>query len=295
MSTSGATQPGHYGFTVYSYPATGTFAADRAAVIGNDSGAAAQVGSDFAGVLTPAEARSYTTNPVLLDGIDYSRTLYRSQVITVPVVIYEQTAQAALLEWRRIVAAFGARHRRAALRATDPAASGQESRWLIELLFRDATPVPVQYDGQHWFTARIQFETIGSPFWTPEPIAANEITQNVTITAPGTIHQIFLTNPGDQGAWPEIDVAGLNVNATVTVVNSATLETVTIIDVGSGNTGIHFDRRQRPATDDARVAPQSIYFEIPPSATTRLDVFVTEAVAGNSSVSAAFLPRYSTL
>jgi hypothetical protein len=293
MSTSGAVATSTYGFTLYQYPVSGTFAADRAPIIGNTSSAAAQIGSEFAGIVTPPTPQNYTTNPTILDGVDYTRTVYRSTVVTVPVVIYETTATAALIEWRRIVGAFEARYQRAALAVTDPAASGQATRWLTELVYRGSTDVPVVHDTQQWFLARLQFETVGTPFWTPEP-GVGEVSITETITTSGAVEQFALTNPGDQGTWPTITVASLAADATVTLTLAETGETVTIVDVGTGNTGVDFDRRKRSASDDGRVSAASVFYRIPPGS-SRVDVVVTGAVTGSSTVTVSYLPQYSTV
>jgi len=291
---SGAVTAGRYGATLYSFPASGTLA-DRVAVLGNTSGVTSDFGADFDGLLQPSRPEHYSSRPVLIDGSDHSRTLYGPHTVTIPVIIFEDTPQAALLERRRILAAVEARYQRAALEVWDAAEAGQASRWLTEMVYVDASDLgTVIHDKQTWFDFRIQFETIGDPFWTPEPVAGNMVTGQIVPTSPGAVNQLFITNPGDQGAWPLIDVNGLNTNANVSItLGSDPTKQVTIVDVGSGTDGIDFDQRKRPIADGTRVSAASIYFQIPPG-DQRLDIIVTEALAINSTVSVSLLPRYST-
>ena len=289
MSTSGAVAVSTFGSTVYSYPVSGTFAADRAAVIGNTSAAAAQVGANFGGILTPPTPRNYRTTPVLLDGTDYSRTTYGAKTVVVPVVIYETTAYAALVEWRRILAAFEPRYFRAAIEVTDPNSSGQAARWLTELILDDFTDIPLEHDSQNYYIARLIFQTNGQPFWTPEPVSGNYVSGSVSPTD-GSVYQLNLTNPGSEGAWPIVHPAGFTADVSFTLAETG--EQVDLSD--SNNVDFDFDRRQRDPDDDSKVTAASVYFQIPPG-DSRIDIVVFNGSPGGSAtVTVKFLPRYLT-
>lgn len=293
MTTSGPVAAGRYGVTLYQYPATGSFYADRSAIIGNTSSAVGQIGTNIDGLLTPVAPRHYRTRPVLLDGADYIRTEYGANRIVVPVVVYADSRHEALVEWRRVIAAFEPRYNRAAIEVTDPNTTGQESRWLTELILDDVSDVLLEHDAKDIYVGRMGFSTIGDPFWTPEPIA-NEETETQVMAATETPQAFVTSNPGTHGAWPMVSVSGLHTDAAVSLTLASTGETVQITDVGTGSTGIDFDRRRRSRADDTRVSVASVYFRIPPG-NDQVNVFVTEAVTGASTVTLSYLPRYATI
>ena len=293
MTTSGAVTAGKYATTIWAYPTSGAFATDRVAILGATSAASAQVGDNFEGILTPPRSSVSRTSRLLGDGSDHSRTRYRSKTVVVPVVIYESDPMVALAEWRRVVAAFDTEYQRVAVEVWDPNTTGQASRWLTRCVFEDADTVPLRDETHNWFNANLLLETDGQPFWTPEPITANEITGRIVPTTSGAIEQLFITNPG-RGSWPRIEFNALPAFATVSIVLAGPLDRVDIVNLpANGTYTIDFDMRLRPLTDATVMAPTSEFFQIPPG-DSRLDISATGAFGGNTWIDVSFLPRYAT-
>lgn len=295
--TSGPVVPGRWGVTLWTWPASGTFAADRTELIGNESSAFGQVGIDLEGVRMTRPDVSLA-DQYNLDGVDLTNVTYGGQIVTFPVVIYGGTALEAHVEWRRIQAAVQARERRAALQVWDPSTSVQDSRWLTELVFVDSSDAPIEHDNQSWLVGRMQFATLGSPFWTPEPVAANEVDELVVL-ADTSVHQLYVTNPGDVSVWPSFQISAIR--ADIQIQLGGTPKTVVITRDSlepSGNGEIETDRRVRAPEDDSKVTAASVYFRLPPGE-SRLDInyfnpFGGWSPAGNSYVRATILPAWST-
>ncbi|MEM8650902.1 MAG: ATP-binding cassette domain-containing protein, partial [Pseudomonadota bacterium] len=95
-----------------------------------------------------------------------------------------------------------------------------------DLVLAGVTDVPLRDDYHRRYVGQLLLETDGQPFWTPEPITANETTQRVTPTTSGGVEQVFFTNPGDQGAWPRLDFNALPSDAAVSVTLAETMEQV---------------------------------------------------------------------
>ena len=299
MSTSGPIVAGRYGATLYTYPISGTFAADRAALIGNTSGADGQTGTNVLGALSFPPITNYRTNQVGLDGTDVDDTAYDEQTVVVPVVIYESDPYAALVEWRRIVAAVSPRHRRAALEVTDPNTIGQKARWLTRLVLDDVDEQPLRHDRFNFFVGRLVFVTDGEPWWTPDPGALGPgpyvgYVSNQVFPTDNAVNQLSLAYTGTEGGWPFIQWQDL-LGCTISLTLAATGQQVDIVDTGPGFGSFDFDRRTRDPATDSLVAPFSELFQIPPTNPSRVDVVIGSGTPGGSArVTISVLPRFST-
>lgn len=296
VDSSGPVQLGRWGMTLWTWPTTGTFAANRTSLLGNNSAAFGQVGVGVGGVrvFNPDVSLEEQFN---LAGADFGSVSYDAQVVTFPVVIYGGTALEAHDEWRRIQAAVRSGHRRAALQMWDPSTSVQSSRWLTNMVYLGASDLPIVQDNQSWIVGNLQFATLGNPWWTPEPIAANEVSELVLM--PDTsVHQLYITNPGDEEVLPSIQISAISADVQITLGGTDLAVTVREDKLVSGHGFVEFDRRKRDPEDDRMVTPGSLYFPLPPGE-SRLDCYYFNPAggwspAGNSYVQATFLPNYST-
>lgn len=296
MSTSGAVTLGSWGFTLYTWPTSGTFAADRVALVGNDSSSLAQVGIGVDGVrvFNPDVSLEDKFN---LDGADLANVRYDPQVVTFPVVIHDCTPLEAHQEWRRIQAAVRSRHRRAALEVWDPSTSVQQSRWLTDMIFIGASDLPIEHDQQSHAVGRLQFATLGNPFWTAEPITANYVEESVVL-ADTSVHQLYVTNPGDEEVWPTLTIATIEADIQIDLFESGlsvVVQRSALTALGNGT--VDFDDRTRDPLDN-KVTAASLYFPLPPGE-SRLDINYFNpdggwSPGGSSGVTVSFLPNYST-
>jgi len=293
---SDAVQLGRWGATLWTWPETGTFAGDRAAMIGNNSGALGHIGIDIRGVRLSAPDVTLEEQ-YNLDGVDLGNITYGANVVTVPIVIKSATALDAHNEWRRILAAVSSRERRAALQIWDPSTSVQASRWLTELIFLDATDPPLENYQDRQIRARLQFATLGNPWWTPEPIAANDVSE-LEILTDSSVHQLYITNPGDVSVYPSFEISAIDADIQIQLGGTNRSIVVRGDKLTNGNGQIETDRRLRAPDDDQNVTAASVYFRLP-AGESRIDINYFNPAggwspAGNSYVQATLLPSYST-
>ena len=306
MTTSGPVVAGRYASTLWTYPVSGTFEADRTRLIGNVSAADGQVGVNLGRVLSLPPVENLGSAPVGLDGVDYTDSVFDQQTVVVPVVIYQDTPWDALAEWRRIVGALSPAHRRAALEVTDPQNEAltdpnirfRRVRWLRRLVLSDMDDQPLQHDRQNYFVGRLVFVTDGEPWWTPD---VNDLGPGQTFgyvwdtvnPTDNSVYQMSIPYPGDQGAWPYVEWLGL-AGRTISLTLAATGQQVDIVDTLTGTAHFDFDRRTRDPATDKMIAPYSQLFQIPPTNPTRVDVVIGGGTPSGATVRMICLPRYST-